>query len=234
MENIFNDAYFGKLYKTRDGRKVLYHSYNNIYPDNPYEHHHNLILEKPYEDSLWIYCNDYGHTEEHINGEWLNVTNSDIVSEWGEPFNEAVEVALKKKSRVMIDKVKEWFNKNWRRYICQDADGVIRFSGWKRDFEYDMLKEKELEKLDYELARDYCIANEIEDDKKDVACVAFQAGRCSGWDECEEDYTNCVVVHLDKATDEERDEIAHSLAEWLNDNYPHLAREFGNWNLLEE
>lgn len=85
--NIFKNAKFGDCFKTRDGRKVLYHSYNNIYPDNPYEYHHNLILEKPYEDSLWIYCNDYGHTEEHINGEWLNVNNSDIVSEWEEPIS---------------------------------------------------------------------------------------------------------------------------------------------------
>lgn len=88
MKNIFENAYFGKPYKTRDNRKALYHSYNNFYPNNPYKLHHNLILEKPYEDSLWIYCNDYGHTEEHINGEWLNVTNSDIVSEWEESISE--------------------------------------------------------------------------------------------------------------------------------------------------
>lgn len=91
-----------------------------------------------------------------------------------------------------------------------------------------------IEERDYELARYYCIANNIEDDKKDVACVAFQAGRMSGREECEEDYINCVVVHLDKADEEERDEIAHRLAEWMNDNYPHLAKDCGNWgNRLE-
>lgn len=90
MNKIFENAYFGKPYKTRDGRKVLYHSYNNIYPDNPYQSHHNLILEKKdgIRDTVWIWCNDYGHVEEHVEGEWLYETNSDIVSEWKEPIND--------------------------------------------------------------------------------------------------------------------------------------------------
>lgn len=84
MENIFKDAYFGKPYKTRDDRKALYHSYDDIYPDNPYQTHHNLILEEKdaVRDTVWIWCNDYGHVEEHVEGEWLYETNSDIISEW--------------------------------------------------------------------------------------------------------------------------------------------------------
>lgn len=27
-----------------------------------------------------------------------------------------------------------WFNANWRKYIDTDADGMIRFSGWRNDF----------------------------------------------------------------------------------------------------
>lgn len=90
MKTIFENAYFGKAYKTRDGRKAIYHSYNDIYPDNPYQSHHNLILEEKdgVRDTIWIWCNDYGHIEEHIEGEWLNETDSDIVSEWQEPIDE--------------------------------------------------------------------------------------------------------------------------------------------------
>lgn len=28
----------------------------------------------------------------------------------------------------------EWLNANWRKYIDQDGDGMIRFGGWKEDF----------------------------------------------------------------------------------------------------
>lgn len=34
-----------------------------------------------------------------------------------------------------IEKAAEWLNANWRKYIDTDADGMIRFSGWKKDFE---------------------------------------------------------------------------------------------------
>ena len=88
---MFKNAYFGKPYKTRDGRKAIYHSYDNIYPENPYQHHHNLILQKRDSergDSLWIWANDYGHTCEHIEGKWLEESNADIVSEWQEPIDE--------------------------------------------------------------------------------------------------------------------------------------------------
>lgn len=99
MESIFKDSYFGKPYRTRDKRKAIYHSYDNIYPDNPYQTHHNLILEEKDDvrDTIWIWCNDYGHCEEHIEGGWLNETNSDIVSEWEEDINEGELDKLAKK-----------------------------------------------------------------------------------------------------------------------------------------
>lgn len=37
-----------------------------------------------------------------------------------------------------IEKATEWLNANWRKYIDTDADGMIRFSGWKKDFEKAM------------------------------------------------------------------------------------------------
>lgn len=84
--------------------------------------------------------------------------------------------------------------------------------------------EKSKEQIDYELAREYCELNNIEEDKLDVACMAYQAGRISAREECEEEYDNCVTIHLDNATDEEQSEIAERLADWMNDNYPHLAQ----------
>lgn len=33
-----------------------------------------------------------------------------------------------------INKAVEWLNANWRKYIDTDADGMIRFAGWKGDF----------------------------------------------------------------------------------------------------
>lgn len=37
--------------------------------------------------------------------------------------------------KIDIDKAVEWINANWRKYIDTDADGMIRFAGWKNDFE---------------------------------------------------------------------------------------------------
>lgn len=38
----------------------------------------------------------------------------------------------------LIEKAYKWFNANWRKYIDIDADGMIRFSGWKNDFKKAM------------------------------------------------------------------------------------------------
>lgn len=87
-----------------------------------------------------------------------------------------------------------------------------------------IMEEQELEQLDYELAREYCVLNNIEEDKLDAACMAYQAGRISAREECERENENCVIIHLDNATDDEQEEIAERLAEWMNDNYSHLAQ----------
>lgn len=34
----------------------------------------------------------------------------------------------------MIDKAVAWFKDNWREYIFHDADGMIGFIGWEKDF----------------------------------------------------------------------------------------------------
>lgn len=41
-----------------------------------------------------------------------------------------------------IERAVEWFSANWRNYIDQDADGMIRFGGWKNDFENEMKEEQ--------------------------------------------------------------------------------------------
>lgn len=61
-ENIFKNTYFGKPYKTRDGRKAIYHMFHGAF--------HELILP----DGILL-CNNDG-TSRH--GE----TNRDIASEW--------------------------------------------------------------------------------------------------------------------------------------------------------
>lgn len=43
-----------------------------------------------------------------------------------------------------IEKATEWLNANWRKYIDTDADGMIRFSGWKKDFEKAMKDESNM------------------------------------------------------------------------------------------
>ena len=40
-----------------------------------------------------------------------------------------------------IEKATEWLNANWRKYIDTDADGMMRFSGWKNDFRKAMTEQ---------------------------------------------------------------------------------------------
>ena len=43
--------------------------------------------------------------------------------------------------KIDIDKACEWINANWRKYIDTDADGMIRFAGWKNGFKKYMEEE---------------------------------------------------------------------------------------------
>ena len=76
MENIFKDAYFGKMYVTRDGRKAIYFRQD----ENKW---HELIVEGerislPYQDNGLAFGN---HLE---TPEW----GEDIVSELEEEIDE--------------------------------------------------------------------------------------------------------------------------------------------------
>lgn len=45
-----------------------------------------------------------------------------------------------------IDKAVAWLKDNWREYIFHDADGMIGFIGWEKDFRKAMKKEYGYEK----------------------------------------------------------------------------------------
>lgn len=76
MNNIFENATFGKAYKTRDGRKAVYISESTI------DKGAVLIV---YEDSISAYrIMKDGHYWATPNIE----SSNDIVSEWQEPISE--------------------------------------------------------------------------------------------------------------------------------------------------
>lgn len=70
MENIFENAYFGKEYKTRDGRKALFHRNAN--------------------NRTWYLITEDINDRIPYNADGTCVGDSchDIVSEWEEPINE--------------------------------------------------------------------------------------------------------------------------------------------------
>lgn len=72
MNNIFENAYFGKAYKTRDGRKMIY-----LIPC-PGGEMHKLLDE------------DINIEHLHKNGQYAKLypLPCDIVSEWQEPVDE--------------------------------------------------------------------------------------------------------------------------------------------------
>lgn len=76
MKNIFENAYFGKPYKTRDGRKAIY------IKDSQYD---DGLVCVVYEDIASIHrVMKSGHYWANSNVE----TDDDIISEWQETINE--------------------------------------------------------------------------------------------------------------------------------------------------
>lgn len=69
MNNIFENAYFGKAYKTRDGRKVIFYMATKLGAC--------LLSEK------------FGLQLYHFDGtSFMKCSKSDIVSEWQKEINE--------------------------------------------------------------------------------------------------------------------------------------------------
>lgn len=82
MINTFKNAYFGKAYKTRDGRKAIYCKYEMIYGVVPNSEHsitkhllliNNMQFVNVFEDGTTVKEKEYPN---------------DIVSEWQEPIDE--------------------------------------------------------------------------------------------------------------------------------------------------
>ena len=71
-ENMFKNAYFGKAYKTRDGRKAIYISQESVYPFR-----HALSLG----GVSYAMYNDNGKYDMLVQ---LDNYQADIVSEWQE------------------------------------------------------------------------------------------------------------------------------------------------------
>lgn len=71
MNNIFKNAYFGKAYKTRNGRKAIYlGEISRDISDNP----NRLALSEIYD----VYVMDNGRASS------LNECEDDIISEWAD------------------------------------------------------------------------------------------------------------------------------------------------------
>ena len=106
MDNIFSNAYFGKAYKARDGRKAIFQNFNGdlcemILPDCSFNVWKDGLFDAGQEGSL------------------------DIVSEWHEEINEEKLDALKMRylSQVslykslyqgLVDKACEWLRLSMR------------------------------------------------------------------------------------------------------------------------
>lgn len=76
MANIFENAFFGKVYKTRDGRKAIY--LGSFYDDKHFPH--KIAVEN---------CGTYGYPDD---GTYIKEHDYlDIVSEWSESIDEEKE-----------------------------------------------------------------------------------------------------------------------------------------------
>lgn len=63
---------------------------------------------------------------------------------WEQTFVNGYIKGATEQRDIDIEKATEWLNANWRKYIDTDADGMIRFSGWKKDFEKAMKDESNM------------------------------------------------------------------------------------------
>lgn len=133
MNNIFENAYFGKSYKTRDGKKALYQRNflsKYIEPSDGREHYISLhtVMTEQY---IWQ-VDDEGKREDLRRMS----SNLDIVSEWQEEINA-------KELEELANRATKKDNEE-RRYEYRDpVDIGIRKTAFKRGFEAGYRKAKE-------------------------------------------------------------------------------------------
>lgn len=70
---------FGMHFKTRSEKMAVFWRKNDIYLDNPYQNHYILYTDPSESEENFIYCNDFGHTSEHVEGLWLEESPNDII-----------------------------------------------------------------------------------------------------------------------------------------------------------
>lgn len=76
MNNIFENAYFGKPYRTKNGRKAVFYNHHNSHAREK-ARYVTMILEGQESIYKWYYDGTAADCQEHL----------DIVSEWEEPID---------------------------------------------------------------------------------------------------------------------------------------------------
>lgn len=123
QNNIFKNAYFGKAYKTRDGKKAIYHgSEEHKSGDGRIWLYHYLMLEPEISDFLGknevinlyeAYINDNGIGRfanlKYCKGSGANA-GYDIISEWKEEINDEELDSL----------AAEWVADNGKVYVIEE------------------------------------------------------------------------------------------------------------------
>lgn len=124
-KNIFENAYFGKPYKTRDGSKAIFMcKRRNFDQDRPY-----ACIVEGYDDIFSYYPNGRLYFLEKFE------TENDIISEWEEEINEDE-----------LDKLAEEYELKQRAIVKQgyalgQCIGFDYITGFKDGYRYRKAKE---------------------------------------------------------------------------------------------
>lgn len=118
MNNIFKNAYFGKPYKTRDGRKAVYsHCIDNkIYLMYP---HYYINNDSTYVNYEYVDKKGYSYDNQHLS-------DDDIVSEWQEEISEEELDKLAETTVQYDDKDKILYKVQGEYYTADDLDVAFK------------------------------------------------------------------------------------------------------------
>lgn len=101
--NIFDGAYLGKQYRTRDGRKAILISYNQRKPMEPYVCAVACYLDDSIKSNCYNF-NEFGRRRTDL------ISDSDIVAEWHEEINDEEVDSL----------AAEWVADNGKVYVIEE------------------------------------------------------------------------------------------------------------------
>lgn len=119
MNNIFENAYFGKSYKTKDGRKAVFYNHHNG-SARARANYVTMILEGQESIYRWYYNGVAAEHQEHL----------DIVSEWQEePFGNTSNAKLKfGDAKHLIDE--EELEEIAHKYVNESTMSGLSFDGY--------------------------------------------------------------------------------------------------------